>query len=346
MKALFLSGARDSKLSLLTDNLPKSMLPIMGKPLLERLLSGIKHAGIKEVVIATGPKANEIKSHFDNGGRFGLNVSYLAQDLPLGSGGYIKKAGEMSPDTYLVLNSYFLTEIDFKRLIQYHRDMDADVTVVGLWSEDTTGCDVIEYTPTGMVKSICRQPTVAGASPYINAGIYVVNPSVISKMPDKKILSFEEDVIPRLVENNFNVALYKSGHYFIDINSIENYIKVHRDMLSGLYKIPGLTISQDLIIKGVNSKIHPDARITGPVYIGNNVEIGPDAFIGPDTVIGNKVRINMGSRVIGSIIWDNVMIERDSRVINTIVTSHARVDKRFKFKNVIFTGHDLKDIAI
>ncbi|WP_050753696.1 GlgC family sugar phosphate nucleotidyltransferase [Pseudobacteroides cellulosolvens] len=162
-------------------------------------------------------------------------------------------------------------------------------------------------------------------------------------MPDKRILSFEEDVIPRLVENNFNVALYKSGHYFIDINSIENYIKVHRDMLSGLYKIPGLTLSQDIIIKGVNSRIHPDARITGPVYIGNNVEIGP---IGPDTVIGSKVRINMGSRIIGSIIWDNVMVERDSRIINTIVTSNARVDKRYKYKNVIFTGHDLKDIAI
>lgn len=346
MKALFLSGTRDSKLSPLTDNIPKSMLPVMGKPLLERLLSGIKHAGIKDVVIATGPKANEIKSHFENGSRLGLNVSYLAQDLPLGSGGYIKKAGEMFPDTFLVFNSYFLTEIDYKKLIEYHRDMDADVTVVGLWSEDASGYDVIDYNSSGTVKCIGKQPLTSGDSSYINAGIYVVNPSVISKIPDKMILSFEEDVIPKLIQNGCNVALYRSGHYFIDINSIENYMKVHRDLLSGLYKIPGLTISQDLIIKGVNSKIHPDARITGPVYIGNNVEIGPDAFIGPDTVIGNKVRINMGSRVIGSIIWDNVMVELDSRITNTIVTSNARVDKRYKFKNVVFTGHDLKDIAI
>jgi mannose-1-phosphate guanylyltransferase len=84
MKALFLSGTRESKLSPLTDSIPKSMLPIMGKPLLERLLSGIKRAGIKDVVIATGQKAHEIKKHFENGGRVGLNVSYLAQDLPLG----------------------------------------------------------------------------------------------------------------------------------------------------------------------------------------------------------------------------------------------------------------------
>jgi len=345
MKALFLSGGRDSKLSPFTDNIPKSMLPIMGKPLLERMLSGIKHAGIKDVVIATGQKAHEIRNHFENGSRFGLNISYLAQDLPLGSGGYIKKAGEMFPDTFLVLNSYFLTEIDYKKLIEYHRDMNADVTVLGLWSEDTSGYDVIDYTPAGMVKAIGKQPTAGGTSSYINAGIYMVNSSAISKIPDKKILSFE-DVIPKFIENGFDVALYKSGHYFIDINSIENYMKVHRDMLSGLYKMPGLTIPQNLIIKGVNSKIHPDARISGPVYIGNNVEIGPDVFIGPDTVIGNKVRINMGSRVIGSIIWDNVLVERDSRIMNTVVTSNTRIDKRHKFKNVVFTGHNLKDIAI
>lgn len=346
MKALFLSGGRALKLPPLTDNIPKSMLPIMGKPLLERMLSGVKRAGIKDVVIATGKKAHEIRSHFENGSRLGLNVSYLAEDLPLGSGGYIKKAGEMFPDTFLVLNSYFLTEIDYKRLIEYHKDMDADVTVVGLWSEDASGYEAVDYSPSGMVKSIGEQPLTGGTPSYINAGIYVVNPSIISKIPDKKILSFEEDVIPRLIETGFNVALYKCGHYYIDISSIDNYMKVHRDLLSGLYKLPGITISQDLIIKGVNTKIHPDARITGPVYIGSNVEIGPDAFIGPDTVIGNKVRIHMGSRVIGSIIWDNVLVERDSRIINTIVTSNTRVDKRYKYKNVVFTGHDLRGIAI
>ena len=118
MKALFLAGGMGTRLKPLTDDLPKPMVPIMNKPLLERSLENLKKCGIRDIVISTGYMSEYIQDYFGTGEKFGLNIEYICEDSPMGTGGAIKKTGDLFNDTFLVFNADILCNMDFSELIK------------------------------------------------------------------------------------------------------------------------------------------------------------------------------------------------------------------------------------
>jgi|SRR5680860_244793 len=145
MKALFLAGGMGTRLKPLTNELPKPMVPIMNKPLLERSMENLKKCGINDIVISAGYKGQYINEYFGDGSKFDLKIEYIYEALPMGTGGAIKKTGHLFDDTFLVLNADILCNIDFLNLIKFHKEMKAAVTIAVTKVCNPSAYGVIEY---------------------------------------------------------------------------------------------------------------------------------------------------------------------------------------------------------
>ena len=337
MKALFLAGGKGVRLQPLTDNIPKPMVPIMNKPLLERTMLHLKKSGISEIVISSCYQSQYIEEYFGNGKQFGLKIQYIMEDLPLGTGGAIKKAGTQFNDSFIVFNSDILSDIDIQKMVDHHKNSHALATIAVTEVQDPSAYGVIEYDKDGYAVSFIEKPKPEQiSSNFINAGIYIFEPEILEEIQMNSVVSIERETFPKILAKGHKIAVYKDASYWIDIGTLEKYIQVHKDILDGKCKMVDCSFTKSNIRLGKNVKIHPDAKITGPTYIGDNVKICAKAIIN-NSVIGNNVSIGSGSKVIGSILWDNVIISSEARLLNTIVTSNCVINSNLNFLDTVYS---------
>jgi len=341
MKALFLAGGKGTRLQPLTNGIPKPMVPILNKPLLERTMLHLKKSGISEMVISSCYQPKKIKDYFGDGERFELKIRYIVEDLPLGTGGAIKNTEDLFDDTFIVFNSDILCDIDIQKIMDYHKKSHALATIAVTEVEDPSAYGVIESNKRGYAVSFIEKPEAGSiTSHFINAGIYIFEPEIFNEISLDGPVSVERVTFPKLLENGQKIAVYKDHSYWIDIGTLEKYKQVHKDILDGKCKMVDCNTSASGINLGRNVKIHPDSKIAAPVYIGDNVVIGAKAIIS-NSVIGNNVSIGVASRIIDSVIWDGVNISSDVRLMNTIITSNCDIKKNLNYLNAVNSGKNM-----
>jgi len=161
MKALFLAGGRGTRLQPLTDKVPKPMINIMNKPLLERTMIRLREIGISEIVISSCYKSRYIKDYFGDGGQLGLKIHYIVEDLPLGAGGAIKNAEALFNDTFIIFNADILCDIDIQKMLDYHKNSRALATIAVKEVEDPSAYGVIDTDTDGYAVSFVEKPMSA-----------------------------------------------------------------------------------------------------------------------------------------------------------------------------------------
>lgn len=338
MKALFLAGGKGLRMHPLTDKLPKPMVPVMNKPLLERTMMNLKKIGITEMVISTCYRPDYIKNYFGDGKPFGLDIKYIAEDTPLGTGGAIKKAESQFNDTFIVFNSDIVSDIDIQKMIDFHKRKNALATIAVTEVEDPSEYGVIEYDANGYAVSFVEKPEPRQASSkYINAGIYIFEPEILKGIAMDCVVSVERDTFPNILENGNKVGVFKNSGYWIDIGTIEKYRQVHLDILNKKCKLVEHGSEYGNMVVGQNTKIHPTARLLGSVYIGDNVEVGPKAIV-RNSVIGNDSYIGFESRVLESILWNNVRVSSNARLKKTIVPADSIIRMGMNYSDTVFTA--------
>lgn len=340
MKALLLAGGKGTRLRPLTNNLPKPMVPIMGRPLLETTIMNLKKSGVDEIILSTCYKSKYIKDYLKDGDELGVKLNYITEDIPLGTGGAIKNAEEFFDDTFIILNSDIVSDINYADLVKYHKEKKAYVTIVMTEVEDPSQYGVIEFDSDGFITAFKEKPKPGESnSRFINAGVYVFEPVVLKEIPANRVVSIEKETYPMLLKKGYNMAAYKFGGYWIDIGTLDKYKKVHEDILAGNCKFLSSNKERFLengVIIGNDVKIHPTAKILGPVYIGNNVIINAGAKVGPYVVIGDKSYIGYESEVLKSILWDNVKINESVKLYNAVITSKCTIEGKSKVQDTVF----------
>lgn len=322
MKALFLAGGKGLRLQPLTNNLPKPMVPIMNKPLIERTMINLKKYGITEIVISSCYQSNLIKNYFGNGEKFGLKINYIVEDIPLGTGGAIKKAGSKFNEPFVIFNSDILSDINIKEMLNLHRSSKALATIAVTEVEDPSAYGVVEYDKNGYARSFTEKPSPENiTSKFINAGIYIFQPEVLSEIPIEGMVSVERQTFPKLLAKGCKISVYKSNCYWIDIGTIEKYMQVHADIMNGKCNLVECKFTSGNIHFGKNVQIHPDCKMDGPVYIGDNVTIAEKTYIS-NSVIGNNVSIGAASMITGSIVWNGIDIDKKEKLLNTVLTEN------------------------
>jgi len=328
MKALFLAGGKGLRLQPLTNHLPKPMVPIMNKPLLERTMTNLKKSGITQIVISSCYQPQFIKNYFGNGERFGLEIKYIVEDKPLGTGGAIKKAGYEFNDSFIVFNADILSDIDIDQMFDLHRSSNALATIATTQVENPSAYGVIESDENGYALSFVEKPSPeSNACKSINAGIYIFEPEVLNAIPIESVVSVERETFPGILENGGKIAVYNSSCYWMDIGTIKKYLQAHADIMSGKCNLVDCKLSLNSIAIGKNTRIHPDCKFSGQVYIGDNVVMGAKTTIS-NSVIGNNVSIGSASTIVGSIVWNGICLNSKANLFETVVTENPVVLKK------------------
>ncbi len=217
LKAVVMAGGYGTRLLPLTENTPKPMLPVGGKPLMERIINQLHDAGVRHVDVATHYKSEKIEEYFGDGKEFGLSINYLKEEKPLGTGGALSLL-EHDDKPLLVLNGDILTQVDIQAMLDCHRDHSADFTV-GVRRYDM-------QVPYGVVR--CENSRVVGLDEkpelnyLVNAGIYMIEPRVL------KILRHGEackmtDLVERSIAANLNIVSFLVREYWLDIGQHDDY---------------------------------------------------------------------------------------------------------------------------
>ena len=217
MQAVIMAGGLGKRLWPLTEETPKPMLPVGGRPLLERIVAQLQNAGIHRVNITTHYKPDKIVEHFGTGSAFGVDIHYVNEDLPLGTGGALRLMPQQETPV-LVVNGDVLTGIDYRQMLEYHREHAADITVA-----------VNQHTiqvPYGVID--CDGERIVGLEEkpeiklFVNAGIYLLEPSVYQFIPENQHFNMT-DLIERLLRAKRNVVSFPIREYWMDIGQHHDY---------------------------------------------------------------------------------------------------------------------------
>jgi dTDP-glucose pyrophosphorylase len=215
--AVVMAGGYGTRLRPLTNKLPKPMLPVGNRPLLERLVGQLKDSGVRRILMTTHYRPDEITGHFGDGARFGVDITYRQESQPLGTAGGLR---QMDPGVgpLLVLNGDILTGVDFRAMLEFHREQRAEMTVAVRRVENQLPYGVIE-TEQAQVISITEKPTFRYLA---NAGIYLLERTVCAHIPDGQAFQMTE-LIARLLAEHKRVAGFLIREYWLDIGQPEDY---------------------------------------------------------------------------------------------------------------------------
>jgi mannose-1-phosphate guanylyltransferase len=347
MKALFLAGGFGTRLRPITNNLPKPMVPIMDKPLLERSIENLKKHGIDEIVLSTCYKPHKIKEYFEDGRRLRVKIRYISEDVPLGTAGAIKNAQEFFDNTFLVFNADIISDIDISDMLCFHKERGSVATIAVTQVDNPSAYGVIEHDEAGYITAFKEKPLPHESnSNLINAGVYIFEPEILNEIPSGRPVSIERETYPLLLQKGFRIAAYNRCSYWLDLGTPAKYIKVHKDILKGSIQIGSLNFNKQQQYISKTATISESAKIIAPVYIGDNVKIDSYAVIGPNAVLRNDSSVNMGAKVIGSIVWDHAIIGSGATIVNSVVMSNCSVNSNSEEYNVVLTEGSSHPIAV
>ncbi len=227
VRALVMAGGEGTRLRPLTDERPKSMLPVGDRPLLEHIVGQLQQAGIRRVNLATHYKADVIAEHFGDGSRFSLDIEYVNEDRPLGTAGAVGLLGD-SGEPLLVMNGDILTDVNIATMLDFHRANRADMTVAVRPCEIEVPYGVVD-TDGLVITRVDEKPVIRY---FINAGMYLLNGDVCRLVPTGQRYDMT-DLIARAIALGRRVISFPLREYWLDIGRREDYVRALADREQG-----------------------------------------------------------------------------------------------------------------
>ena len=320
-KAILLVGGKGTRLAPLTNQSPKPMLKVAGKPVTEHQIVKAREAGIREIVLATSFMAEVFEPYFGDGSKFGISIKYAVEEVPLGTGGAIANAAQMlelkAEESIVVFNGDVLSAHDLSQQISQHKATNADVTLYLTEVEDARAYGCVPIDNEGRVLEFLEKMDNPKAN-TINAGCYIFSSRAITEIPRNSVVSVERDTFPLLLQKEFPMYGYKDGSYWIDMGTPQSFLKASRDLILN----PSLSSATDSVI--AESLIELGARVDHSANIGGGSMISAGARIGARvTVMGsmvmNDVEIGEGSTVIDSYIAPGLTVPSSTQIVGEIL---------------------------
>jgi bifunctional UDP-N-acetylglucosamine pyrophosphorylase/glucosamine-1-phosphate N-acetyltransferase len=335
-KAVFLAAGEGTRMRPLTYTRPKVMLPLANKPILEHLLLEMKDVGIDSFLFIVGYHDEQIRSYFENGSRWGLNIQYCSQRQQLGTADALRMCEGFIDEKFLLANvdAVFGKE-DISRLIEKN---DHAISVVEL--PDVLGLGVIEAKDGKLVK--IWEKMEKPPSHLANAGLYLFTPAIfdaIKKIARSPRGEYElPDAIQMLIQSGQTVLCHEISTWQ-DFSYPWDLLTANEKAIASLEPVSLGEIERNTVLKGLvsvgkNTIVRSGAYITGPVIIGENCDIGPNCFIRPGTAIGNFCHIGAGVEIKNSIIMSNSKVPHLSYVGDSIIGEYCNLGAGTKIANL------------
>lgn len=227
MRAVVMAGGFGTRLRPLTESVPKPLLKVGGKPVIEHIVGQLRESGVKRVNITTHYQAAKIRDHFGDGSGFGVDVRYTHEDTPLGTAGALGMLGE-TDEPLLVINGDVLTAVDFRAMLAFHKEHDSELTVGVRRYEVSVPFGVVEADG-ARVTTLTEKPSLEF---FINAGIYLLEPTVLSHISSGQRIDMT-DIIQTLMDQGSVVTSFPIHEYWVDIGQVDDYLQASEAMAEG-----------------------------------------------------------------------------------------------------------------
>jgi mannose-1-phosphate guanylyltransferase len=345
MKAMILAAGKGTRVRPITYTIPKPLIPILQKPVMEFLLELLRQHGFDQIMVNVSHLAHEIEGYFRDGQRFGVDIGYSFEGSivdgklvgeAIGSAGGLRKIQDFNAffdDTFVVLCGDALIDLDLTAAVKQHRAYGAIATVVTkkVSKEDVSSYGVVVTDENGRIKSFQEKPSVEEAlSTDINTGIYIFEPEIFDYIPPKQEFDIGGELFPKLVEKEAPFYAVSMDFEWVDIGKVPDYWQAVRGVLTREIKnvnIPGTEVAPG-IYTGLNVAVNWDqVDIKGPVYIGGMTKIEDGAKIVGPAMIGPNCYICSGATVDNSVIFEYSRLGEGIRLVDKLVFGRYCVDK-------------------
>ncbi|MDE2484983.1 MAG: mannose-1-phosphate guanyltransferase [candidate division NC10 bacterium] len=312
MQAVIMAGGFGTRLRPLTTSLPKPMIPMAVKPLMEHTVALLKDHGFNDLITLLYFQPDTIERYFGDGSEFGVKMVYATATEDYGTAGAVKNAAAFLNETFLVISGDILTDFDLSQAVKIHKDRGALATIVLTRVENPLQYGVVITDPDGRITHFLEKPTWGEViSDTVNTGIYILEPEALELIPVGQEFDFSRDLFPRLMEKGRALYGYVATGYWKDVGDLIEYRLAHRDILAGMVKValPG-TLVEGLdkpIWLGEGSHVDFTASLRGGVLIGRYTQVGPNVHI-TRSIIGDNCVIEEGAVIVGSVLWNNVFV--------------------------------------
>jgi mannose-1-phosphate guanylyltransferase len=345
MKAMILAAGKGTRVRPITQTIPKPMIPILQKPVMEFLVELLRQHGFDQIMVNVSHLADVIENYFRDGQKFGVQIAYSFEGRieegemigeALGSAGGMKRIQDFSPffdDTFVVLCGDALIDLDLTAAVKWHREKGAIATIVmkSVPREEVPSYGVVVTDDSGKIKAFQEKPSVEEAlSTDINTGIYIFEPEIFKYIPSGQEYDIGSQLFPALVAAGAPFYGISMDFEWVDIGKVPDYWRAIQSVLLGQVKnvsIPGIEVRPG-IYAGLNVAVNWDkVDITGPVYIGGMTIIEDGAKIVGPTMIGPNCWLCSGATVENSVIFEYSRLGSDVRLVDKLVFGRYCVDK-------------------
>jgi mannose-1-phosphate guanylyltransferase / phosphomannomutase len=343
MKAVVMAGGEGTRLRPMTASMPKPLLPVANRPIMEHVLRLLKRHGLTETVVTVQFLASLVKNYFGDGEELGMDLTYAHEEKPLGTAGSVKNAEEALKDApFLVISGDALTDFDLTDLIRFHRERGAMVTVCLTRVPNPLEFGITIVDEDGRVERFLEKPTWGQVfSDTVNTGIYVMEPEVFDYVKAGTSVDWSGDVFPQLMKEGKPVFGYVAEGYWEDVGTHESYVKAQADVLEGKVdvEIDGFEISPGVWI-AEGAEVHPDAKLRGPLYVGDYAKIEGGAEIREHSVIGSNVVVKSDAFLHRAVVHDNVYIGPQSNLRGCVVGKNTDVMRAARIEDGAVIGDE------
>jgi mannose-1-phosphate guanylyltransferase / phosphomannomutase len=342
VKAVVMAGGEGTRLRPLTSNQPKPMVPLVGRPLMEHILLLCKRHGFEEIVVTVQFLASVIRNYFGDGSDLGVDLAYATEETPLGTAGSVKNAEGVLDDTFLVISGDALTDIDLEKVVGFHREKGALVTVVLNRVPNPLDYGIVITDEDGRIERFLEKPGWGQVfSDTVNTGIYVCEPEIFRHIPDGVPYDFSGELFPSLLARGAPIYGFVADGYWTDIGTIDSYMGAHRDALDAKVRIDidGFEIS-DRVWVGDGALIDPESKIEGPAWLGEHVKLESGAHVREYSVVGSNTVVKAGASLHRAIVHDNAYVGPGASLRGCIVGRNADVRRNARLEEGVVLGDE------
>ncbi len=345
MKAMILAAGKGTRVQPLTYQLPKPMIPVVGRPVMEYLIELLAEHGFNEIMINVSHQAHHIENYFGDGHRWGVDIGYSFEGHiqagnivaePIGSAGGMKRIQEFGgffDDTTLVVCGDAIIDLNLTAAVRKHWQSGAKASIVTyqVTQDKVSDYGVVVCDDDGQVISFQEKPTIEEAkSNLVNTGIYFFEPEIVEMIPSDQEYDIGSQLFPRIVEEGLSFHTINLPFNWIDIGQLHDYWEANQRLMRGELRsveMPGREVFPGIWV-GVNVDVAwDDVRIEPPVYIGSNTRVEKGCEIIGPVWISHGCRLISGARVTRSLIFEHTYLGPTAFVQDAMVFGHRLVDK-------------------
>lgn len=321
-EAVILAGGFGTRLRPLTVHIPKPMVPILNRPVMERILFRLRDAGITSVTVLLYHMPDAIQQWFGDGAAFGVQIRYVEAFEDFGTAGSVRNAMADCKEPFLVIAGDVVTDLSLEQAMQFHREKSADVSLVLTKVQNPLQYGLVVTNEEGEIQRFLEKPGWGEVfTDTVNTGIYILNPSVLALLSADTEADFSKDLFPLAMKKGMRMYGVELEGYWKDIGNLHEYRDAHRDALQNKVQLWG---EENSVSVHETAFVHPNAQLIGSVHVGSYSRIEAHAVL-ENCSVGQRCTIETGATLRETVLWNDVVIGEHSDVQTSVLCNGVRV---------------------